>query len=149
MDQYFWLPGWQEIDPLEFMDLQYEMIMRDRWIIDGNCMRTISIRLFEADTVIYLDISRWRCILHAIKRQWQNYGKVRADMPKGCQAYFDKHFFLFLKYIWQYKKRFHRYIFGYFEIVEEMGSAQIYHVRSYRELDNLLKIINKGNRSDS
>lgn len=136
LDQYFWKPGWQEADHREFIDLQYELVVKDTWIIDGNCMRTIFIRLTEADTVIYMDISRWRCLVRAIKRQWQNYGTVRADMPKGCPAHFDKRFFLFLKYIWQYKKRFHHYIHGLQGYIALLKSdVKFYHLKSNKEVE--------------
>lgn len=142
LDYYYWKPGWQEIDHKEFIEFQYQLIDRESWIIDGNCIRTLAIRMFEADTIIYLDIPRWRCILQTIFRQWHNYGKVRDDMPAGCPAYFDRHFFRFLKYVWRYKKSFHRHILGYCDIVQE--SAQVYHVRSYKELDKLVKILEKN-----
>ncbi len=47
LDHYFWKPGWQETDHDQFMLKQYELVMRDQWIIDGNFRRTLSIRLFE------------------------------------------------------------------------------------------------------
>lgn len=62
LDNYFWQPGWQEAPYDEFIEKQYELIMKDSWIIDGNYTRSLSIRLREADTIIFLDISRWRCL---------------------------------------------------------------------------------------
>lgn len=44
LDAYFWQPGWQEADADEFMFKHYELISQDKWIIDGNYRRTLSIQ---------------------------------------------------------------------------------------------------------
>ncbi len=55
-----------------------EKIMSDgRWIIDGNYMRTMSMRLAKADTVFFFDLPVEVCLAGAIERL----GKDRVDMP--------------------------------------------------------------------
>ena len=73
----------------------------EQWIIDGNYSRTISARLERCDAVIYLDFGKWMCLWGAVSRYLCNLGKVRPDMPSGCQERLDwEH----LKYIWSYNQ---------------------------------------------
>lgn len=137
LDHYFWKPGWQQIDQIEFLEIQYELVSQDAWIIDGNAIRTLSVRIFEADTVIILDIPRWQCIYNIFYRQWRDYGKDGKFMAKECPIKFDKNFWRFLWYTWHFKKRFHPIIFQYMKIAQD--NASIYHLRSYEEIAAFLQ----------
>lgn len=62
----------------EEFDLRLEEIMEsDRWIIDGNYLRTLPLRLQVADTVFFFDLPVEVCLAGAIDRL----GKERIDMP--------------------------------------------------------------------
>lgn len=139
LDTYFWKPDWQEADSEQFMLKQYELVMLDQWIIDGNFRRTLSIRLFEADTIIFLDISRWRCLYQAIRRQLKYYDRNRPDFPRGCVSRFDKKFLWFLWDIWRWNANGgRRHVLEYLAIAKETNSAQIYHLRSQKKIDLFL-----------
>ena len=49
----------------------------DEWIIDGNYMRTLPLRLAECDTVIYFDLPTPICMEGARSR----IGRKREDIP--------------------------------------------------------------------
>ena len=101
LDQLFWEPGWQ-MTAKENFDHQLQMAVdMDRWIIDGNYNRTIPMRLPKCDTIIYLDFSRWECLLGVFQRIIKNYGKVRPDMAEGCPERFD---WDFIKFVWNFNK---------------------------------------------
>jgi adenylate kinase family enzyme len=135
LDNYFWQPGWQEIDYDAFMLKQYELVSQNQWIIDGNYRRTLSMRISEADTIIFLDIPRWRCLYQAIKRQWQYYRCDRPDVQIRCPSRFDRKFILFLWYIWCFESKSRPYIIGYLAIAT---NAKIYHFRSQKEINSFM-----------
>ena len=54
-----------------------EILEKDTWIIDGNYLRTLEMRLKEADTVFLLDYPIEVCLAGAKER----IGKKRKDMP--------------------------------------------------------------------
>jgi adenylate kinase family enzyme len=56
-------------------------------------------RLREADTVFFLDLPRWLCIMRVLKRIVMSYGRTRPDMADGCPERFD---WEFLQYVWNY-----------------------------------------------
>lgn len=101
LDKLFWRPGWVSVTREEFDVGHREAIAKEQWIIDGNFDRTIPQRLARCDTVIYLDFSRFACVMGVAKRILTTYGKVRVDMGEGCPERFDLDF---LKWVWNFNK---------------------------------------------
>ncbi len=54
-----------------------DILRRDRWIIDGNYLRTLEARLAACDAVFLLDFPTELCLAGAEER----IGKKREDMP--------------------------------------------------------------------
>jgi len=101
LDQLWWKEGWQNVSREDFDDRLALAVAMDRWIIDGNYSRTIPMRLSRCDTILYLDFSRWECLLGVFQRILKNYGKVRPDMPEGCPERFD---WEFIKFVWNFNE---------------------------------------------
>lgn len=64
-----------------------EMLKTDKWIIDGNYLRTLEMRLRECDTVFLMDYPLEVCISGAESR----IGKQREDLP-WVESEFDEEF---------------------------------------------------------
>ena len=64
-----------------------ELIKEDQWIIDGNYLRTLGVRLQACDTVFLLDYPLDICIAGAQSR----IGKKREDLP-WVEEEFDEEF---------------------------------------------------------
>ena len=101
LDKLFWTPGWVSIPKEEFNRVHEEAISREKWILDGNFDRTIPTRLQRCDTVVYLDFSRFACLMGVLKRVLTTFGKVRPDMGEGCPERIDLDF---LKWVWNFNK---------------------------------------------
>ena len=101
LDQLWWQADWQNVTVEEFDSRLAMDLEMDRWIIDGNYSRTREARLSRCDTVIYLDFSRWVCLLGMCQRIMSNRGKTRPDMPAGCPERFS---WEFVKWIWNFNK---------------------------------------------
>ena len=101
LDSIFWLPGWVEMDRETFDARLREEMAKDRWIMDGNFNRTMPERIKRCDTIIYLDFSRWACLVGVLKRIITTYGTVRPDMGAGCPERIDLEF---LKWVWNFNK---------------------------------------------
>ena len=71
----------------EFDTKLNDIIKKDNWIIDGNYLRTLEMRLKECDTVFLLDYSLEVCLAGAKSR----IGKKRVDMP-WVETEFDDEF---------------------------------------------------------
>lgn len=99
LDTLLWKPNWEPVPREKQIEIQNELIQKERWIIDGNYGGTMDIRFEAADTIIFLDISRVICIYRAIKRYFQYKRKSRADMVEGNNERFSWNFY---KWIWNY-----------------------------------------------
>ena len=68
-----------------------EIMKKEQWILDGNYIRTLEMRLKECDTVFLLDYPLELCLEGAASR----IGKERPDMP-WVEAEFDQEFRQFI-----------------------------------------------------
>ena len=101
LDKLFWHSGWVESTREEIDEKILRELQKEKWIIDGNYMRTMPMRMERCDAVIFLDFSRITCVWGILKRYLTNIGKVRPDMPEGCIEKIDWEFFV---WVWNFNK---------------------------------------------
>ena len=107
LDQHYFNPGWVIKETGEFRAALRERVATDGWITDGNYL-TESIpagRLDRADTLILLNVPRWRCLGRVLRRSLLHYGRVRPDQAPGCPERLDPDF---LKFVWQFPAKTER-----------------------------------------
>ncbi|MCP4646279.1 MAG: hypothetical protein GY852_00900, partial [bacterium] len=80
LDAHYWNPGWTETPTGEWNLMVQELCSGTEWVIDGNFVSSLDVRLKRADTVIFLDFGRVLCTYSALKRLILNWGSVRDDM---------------------------------------------------------------------
>lgn len=132
LDKLFWKPGWVSLSREEFDQVHQDAISRERWIIDGNFDRTIPQRLSRCDTVLYLDFSRWACVMGVAKRVLTTYGTVREDMGEGCPERFDLEF---LKWVWDFNKNKRQ---KNYRLLEEAEGVEVIILKNRREVKRFL-----------
>ena len=89
LDRLFWRPGWKEPPRDEWRALQEELCAQPVWILDGNYTSTMDVRFESADTVVFLDLSTFSCLLGVIRRFLRFRGRSRPDMTEACQERLD------------------------------------------------------------
>ncbi len=99
LDKLYWKPNWEERDKAEWAAIVKHVVDAERWIIDGNYGSTMHLRFERADTVIFMDRSRYLCLYRVINRMLMNYGKTRPDMGEDCAEKFD---WAFIRYVYGY-----------------------------------------------
>lgn len=92
--------NWTQVDKSKRDTIILEKLSQDKWIIDGNYLKTLPQRLEKADFVIFLDYSSFSLITGVLKRITKNYGKEKFDIP-GCREHLD---FKFLRYVTKFNK---------------------------------------------
>ena len=135
LDKLFWKPGWVESAKEEIDAKIMEELSKPQWIMDGNYNRTLPRRLRYCDTVIYLDFSRFACLMGVAKRIITTYGKVRPDMGEGCPERFDLDF---LKWVWNFNKN-HRE--RYYRLLNETDGIEKIVLKNRRAVKKFLKSI--------
>ena len=132
LDSIFWLPGWVEREDEEFDRLLALELERERWIMDGNFNRTMPERIARCDTIIYLDFSRFACLMGVFKRIITTYGTVRPDMGEGCPERFDLEF---LKWVWNFNKNKRQ---RYYQMLNETEGKQTIVLKNRRMVKRFL-----------
>ena len=78
LDDLYWRADWSHVTADEFLEAQQDAIAGQKWVIDG-CFSEFGLvnRFRAADAVLFLDVSTWSCLRHAISR----WGDNRTDTP--------------------------------------------------------------------
>lgn len=98
-----------------------EILQKDSWIIDGNYLRTLEMRLRECDTVFLLDYPVEVCLEGARSR----IGKAREDMP-WIETEFDEEF---MQWILDFEKEQRPQIYALLEKYKEGRDIFIFRSR--------------------
>lgn len=102
LDYYFRVSSSKNMDVSYVREKMLELVKSDTWIIEGNYLKSLDIRLMRADYIIFLDLPTKKCLKQAYQRFIQTKGKQRFDAPKGMIDYqFDN---AFKKYILEFKR---------------------------------------------
>lgn len=83
LDKYFFVENWNKRNYDEFLRDQQELVSKEAWIIDGNCMRSLELRFARADTALYFRFSRLVCLWRIFKRLFHRDDRI-ADRAEGC-----------------------------------------------------------------
>lgn len=134
LDRLYWKPNWRTSSKSEFWEQQLNIFQKDSWIIDGNYGGTIPQRMPYADTIIFLDVSKWLCIFRACKRWIQFRNQSRPDMGVGCKEKIDLDF---LKFIYNYPKRNRPIVIR--ELNNLRANQQLFHLKSSKSVERFLQ----------
>jgi len=96
LDQHYWLPNWTESTKKNWEKKVKQLVQQKSWIMDGNYGGSLHIRIPAADTIIFLNRSRWLCLRRVLSRWWKYRGKTRPDMPKNCPERLSLEFLLYV-----------------------------------------------------
>ena len=77
LDQLYWKADKTTVSEEELMMRVKTVVKNDQWIMDGNYLRTLPLRLPASDTIFFLDYHTQVCLLGVRARV----GKKRPDMP--------------------------------------------------------------------
>lgn len=102
LDQIYWHGCWEVTPHEEFLERVEAEAKKERWIIEGNNVRSLHQRLQYADTVFWFEFPPIVCVTNILKREWKYRKKVRPDMPDECVSRVD---LPFLKIAWQFNKK--------------------------------------------
>lgn len=87
LEQLWGEPGRETVTVEEFDQKLDAILETQKWIIDGNFSRTMPLRLQYCDTIIYLDYSRWSCLLGMCQQAWGSSKTVHWDLVRQIWNY--------------------------------------------------------------
>lgn len=69
LDGLWWEPGWSPVGSVLFLSRVREVLARGSWVLDGNYFDQVAGEVWpQADLVVWLDLSRRRCVGRAVIR---------------------------------------------------------------------------------
>ena len=95
LDTTRFLPGWVERPKEEQIPMTEEFMNENDagWVIDGNYSSILyDRRMQEADRIIFMNFSRFACLLRARRRYRTYRGRVRESAAEGCTEKLDAAF---------------------------------------------------------
>ncbi len=120
------MPGWKRRSDDEILDLVKEQLKGQSWISDGIYVKTVPLRIKDADLIIYVKSNPVICAWRVTKR-WLKGGSYQAE---GCPS---KVSFSFLEYILWIYPRFHKKeILG---MLNAQDKASVLLVRNYSDIN--------------
>ncbi|MGI5895030.1 MAG: AAA family ATPase [Candidatus Merdivicinus sp.] len=146
LDRLYWRDDWQSASPEEFNHLLATELSKDVWILDGNILRTLPLRLQFCDTVLYFDFPRLLCLWGAIKRILSYYGKSRPDMGGFCPETFNRSERAFLTGIWRNHTAVRERMQ---EILSHAPDVRIIRFRNRRQAQRFLRQLKERNCQNS
>ncbi|MEG4088251.1 adenylate kinase [Microcoleus sp. Pol12B4] len=77
-----------EVSQEDYKHAHQEILQTDRWIIDGfGCMETVSLRLDEADTLVYVDLPLYVHFWLMTKRMSSGYFNPPEGWPENSPIF--------------------------------------------------------------
>jgi len=134
LDQVFWQPGWKALPRAEWIEQHDALCAKPRWILDGNYGSTMDHRLACCDAVVFLDISRWRCMYRVLRRRLRYAGRTRPDMSPDCP---ERVPWDFVQWILAYPHTRRPAILQKLNVLRD--EKAIYHVQSPSEVNHFLE----------
>lgn len=133
LDALYWQAGWVPLAAAEWVGTVADLVVRERWILDGNFGGTLERRLAACDTVVFLDLSRWVCLGRVLRRWWRHRGHARPDMPPECPEHLSA---VYLHWIWTYPSARRPRVL---QLLDQVGpGVRVVRLRSTREVDEFL-----------
>lgn len=86
LDDEYWGAGWSRPDGQWWVEHQARLTDGDSWIIDGNYLPTMHLRVPRADLVVLLDASTPTCLTRVLRRAWQIRRGNAAPLPERVRA---------------------------------------------------------------
>jgi len=95
LDTIFWKENWDHLSKEELLNEINKIVIKDKWIIDGNYTSSLEERIKFCDTVFFLDIDESICL----KSEELRRGTKRDDLPYDLYKteVYDPEFIDFIK----------------------------------------------------
>lgn len=132
LDAVYYGTDWKPLDNDAFATRQQSQVASSRWIIEGNHASTLHIRLARADTVIFLDLPAWVCLLGIVQRRWRYGGGQHEE-----SGVYDRITWEFIRYVLRYRATMRPKVRRL--LAEHGAAARLVALRSRRQADRLLK----------
>lgn len=140
LDRLYWSAGWVPTPREGWLERQREVLAQEGWIIDGNYGSTMALRLAAANTIIFLDTPRLRCLWRVLKRRLTYANRTCPDMGEGNPERLTGEF---LRFVWNYPKQRPAIL----QRLAQLEDKRVVHLRGDRAVAQFLAAVRRPNPS--
>lgn len=137
LDRWFFIKNWIERDHQDFLRIVQKFVDQEKWIIDGNSLKSLEMRYAKANVAIYMCYPRITCLFRIFKRyllQKNNFD----DRAPNCPEKID---WKFIKYIWTFERRIAHDLAV---LQQKYPSIPLYKITNNKKINQIIdKIIRK------
>jgi adenylate kinase family enzyme len=102
IDSIQFLPGLKIRPYQESIDIIRNIMLDDKWIIDGyGPLDILQLRIDSSDKIIFIDLPLWRHYWWFLKRQIKIFFKKRQELPEDCNELSLAHTLKVINNIWK------------------------------------------------
>lgn len=128
LDRYFYVENWVERNTGEFLQIQQSLVNQDRWIVDGNSIRTLGLRYAHAEVALYFNYPRWLCLYRLFKRRFFKNLAIQ-DRATGCAEVIQ---WKLITYMWRFANRVDGQIK---DLQQQYPNVKFVEIRNKRDLE--------------
>ncbi len=139
LDQFYWLPNWEQRPREEFRSLVQEAVFADRWVSCGNFSVVRNVRWNRATHVVWLNYP-FRIVFYRALRRTVVRCFTKEELFSGNTESFRQSFMSRDSILWWILKTYHRYRREYrrFRNESTYPDLQWIELRHPREAEQLL-----------
>jgi adenylate kinase family enzyme len=131
LDTVQFLPGWQNREATQAVEMVREFMRQTSWVIDGNYSNFLQgERLAQADQIIYLAFNRFSCLWRAWRRYRCFRHTTRESMADGCTEKMDAEFVWWILYRGRTRQKQ-----NYYRAILQHYAAKTVVLKNQRQLD--------------
>jgi len=146
LDQHYYLPGWAPREVNSWRSIQAALVARDRWVVDGNYVSTVDVRLEAASCVVIVDLLPLLCATRVLRRRLRHLGRPQPFMADGCPERLDRRTVQLLGYTLAYRSTMLPRVLA---AIRRQGRADlpVVHLRSTADVGVLVDAVHRSARS--
>lgn len=134
LDKYFFTANWVEQDHQQFLSIQQEIIDQEKWIIDGNSLKSLEMRYARAQVCLYFNYPRWLCLIRLLKRILFKDPSIK-DRADRCPEIIRWNL---IKYMWTFEYRQNNRLINLItELRSRYPAVQFIEIKSDNDLEKL------------
>ena len=136
LDLLYWRPNWVAPTKEEWVAMQRELIVKEKWIMDGNHTSTMELRYCAAGVVIFLNINRFLCLISVFHRMLSG----RTGFPTNLRTGWNKDTFRFLQGLWNFSKERKPLIY---QLEQKYPDIPLFCIQKRRNVKAILRELNE------
>lgn len=134
LDQLYWQPDGMRVPQELFWAGVEQAVQSDRWVFEGFNIETFDLRASRADTIVFLDISRLRCVWRLATGRGHRLGVPISPNKTRVSL---RAMFKFLRWVWIFPSD--RRPGTLEDLARHREKAQVIYLRSPKQVKDFLR----------